>query len=224
MQALTPKVVERDGREIQWAVLDHLQLTPTGCLMKVDYGGRLMDVQAEPSFIIYDADGKELGMAIELGWEILNIPWVVPAFRQRARVASAQEEFKRFELGIDLPSLGYHMRDQTTDQNYLIKAVLVEGDLAFQAIELSVSTMELGDRRFDSGDGTILGREGLWVATKNEATGITTVSWRMKDDKPVFEPSPMAGSKKFHALSQLKPRPGWEVARPVPGAGLAEFD
>jgi hypothetical protein len=85
VQALTPRVVERDGREIQWAVLDHLQLTPTACYIKVDYGGRLLDVKAEVNYVIYDAEGKELGFAIELGWEILNIPWVVPAFMQQER-------------------------------------------------------------------------------------------------------------------------------------------
>lgn len=220
VQALIPKVVERDGREIQWAVLDHLQLTPTTCYMKVDYGGRLLDVKAEVNYVIFDAEGKELGFAIELGWEILNIPWVVPAFMQQARLATSQDELKNFTLGIDIPSLGYHMRDQTTDRNYPIKAILIEGELAFKAIELSLSTMELGDRRFDSGEGTILGREGVWVAAKNEDTGITTVSWRMKDDKPVFEPSPMAGTRKFHALSQLKPRVEWkQQPGPVGAAG-----
>ena len=210
VQALTPTVVERDGREIQWAILDHLQLTPTACYMKVDYSGHDLDVKAEVNYVIYDAEGQELGFAIELGWEILNIKWVVPAFMQRARSATNQDELKNFTLGMDLPSLGFHMPDQRTDRNYLIKAILIEGDLAFQAIELSVSTMELGDRRFDSGEGTILGWQGVWVATKNEDTGITTVSWRMKDDKPVFEPSSMAGPKKFHALSQLEPRVEWK--------------
>jgi hypothetical protein len=223
VQALTPEVVEREGREIQWAILDHLQLTPTACYMKVDYGGRLLDVKAEVNYVIYDAEGKELGFAIELGWEILNIPWVVPAFMQQARSTANQDELKNFQLCIDLPSLGYHMRDQRTDRNYLIKAILIEGDLTFQAIELSLSTIELGDRRFDSGEGTLLGREGLWVATKNEHTGITTVSWRMKDDKPVFEPSSMSGPKKFHALSQLKPRVEWKDVT-AGAAGLSEFD
>ena len=73
--------------------------------------------------------------------------------------------------------------------------------------------------------GTILGREGVWVATKNEETGITTVSWRMKDDKPVFEPSPMAGPKKFHALSHLGAQVAWKAQPgPMGAAGLSDFD
>jgi hypothetical protein len=225
VQALTPEVVERHGREIQWAVLDHLQLVPQACYMKVDYGGRDLDVKAGTTFVIHDDAGQELGMAMELGWEILNLKWVVPMFTQRARYATSQDELKGFALGMEIGPLGYHMHDERTDRKYLIKAILIEGDLTFQQNEISLSTMELGDRRLDSGEGTILGREGVWVATKNEATQITTVSWRMKDDKPIFEPSPFAGQRKFHALSQIESRVEWkDQAGPTGVAGLSEFD
>ena len=107
VEALTPKVVQREGREIQWAVLDHLQLVPQACYMKVDYGGRDLDVKAEVNFVIHDYAGQELGMAMELGWEILNLKWVVPMFMQRARSATSQDELKGFTLGMEIGPAGY---------------------------------------------------------------------------------------------------------------------
>jgi hypothetical protein len=163
-------------------------------------------------------------MAIELGWEIINLLWVVPMFMERAR-STPQDELEGFTLGMEIGPLGYYMRDQGTNQLHLIKAILIEGKISFQANGLSVTTMKLGDRRLQSGEGTILGREGVWVATKNQDSGITTVSWRTKDDKPVFEPCPMAGPKKFQALNQLGARVEWkERPAPMGAAGLSAFD
>lgn len=88
-----------------------------------------------------------------------------------------------------------------------------------------MSTTELGDRRYDSGEGRIPGRVGVWVATRNEETQTTTVSWRMKDDKPIFEPSPLAGPTKFHALTQVESGVDWnDYAGPTGPAAFSEFD
>ncbi len=44
------------------------------------------------------------------------------------------------------------------------------------------------------------------MATTDEAAGLTTISWRMKDDRPLFFEPPPQAVPKFPELARLKDR------------------
>lgn len=100
-----------------------------------------------------------------------------------------------------MEKLSYHLRDDGAAELHPILALEVQGQFAFEQTEVPFTYTELGGRHYGSGEAEIGGRPAVWVATTDQASGTTTISWRTKDDKPLF--TPPATALKFPGLAAL---------------------
>jgi hypothetical protein len=209
VQTMSPKMVKTDdGREIVQSIFaDQVQLTPSLCRLIVQHPeqGRLT-VRALADNIIYDAEGRELGFAVELAREFVNIKGIVDTFLQSAHNHPERDELKGFSVVSAIGGMNYCLRDDATGLAHPILAIEVEGSFAFQQSELAFATADLGGRRYASGQGVIFGRPGVWVATPGTESGTTTISWRLTDNKPLFDPPPPSNPPKFADLARLNDR------------------
>jgi hypothetical protein len=208
---MTPVDVRKDGELIEQSVfLDQLQLTPESMVLEVQHQhqGKIA-VTPQQDTTIYDEEGAELGSALNLARQALNVHWAVKSIQVLAHNHPEREALERVSLALDINTVGYQLRDDETGRFHPILAAHVEARLSFNQAEIRFRTTDLGGRQFGQGRGIIFDREAVWVATTNPETDETTISWRTTDDKPLFSPPPPPAPPKFHAVRELPPPPDW---------------
>lgn len=214
VSAVRPERVEVDGQQvIKSLFMDLIQLKPTACWLHVlDPGkGQLLTVAALPDNSIYDADGRELGSALELVTEVLGLRWLRESFAWDAHGHPERDALKSLSCGVTVGALGYHLRAEPAGELHAIAAIEIEGEFGFAQHELAFAVADLGGRRYGSAEASVLSRPTVWVATTDQDADKTTISWRTTDGKPLTEPpSAPVRAPQFPGLLELPvpPDPG----------------
>ena len=215
VKALQPRIIEIDGKPGTRSLFaNHVKLTPLGCLMTVQRPDGIATTGVQKDTIIFDCEGLPRGFALELAEEALNLRQVIQKLSREAPEHPERDELKSFTCEMLVGELGYCLQWEETGELHALQTMLIEGTFSFLQSELPFMATELGERRYEAGQGLLFGRPGVWVATTDENMGVTTLSWRMVDDKPLFDALPIA-THKFPELAEVIPPPGWvEVETP----------
>ncbi len=210
VEAVRPEAVEVDGELVlDKLFIDQVYLTPTVCRLHVlREDGEPLVVRAFPDNIIFDPEGNEVGTAMELSREALNLEWLSKAFLTEAHNHPGREDLKGFSCLLVVSELGYHLRNEANGRLDLIGALDLQGEFQFVQSELAFTETVLADRRFGVGEASLLGRPSIWVQTTDARAKTTKVSWRTKDDKPLREPPTTPSTQpRFLRLLELTPPP-----------------
>jgi hypothetical protein len=116
---------------------------------------------------------------------------------------------KTFEIGAEIAVLDYYLHWEASDELHLIAAMEIEGEFAYSQEELVFSVNDMANLRYGVGEASVLGHPAVWVATTNEETQTTTISWRAKDNKPFAFGTEHFQATKFPAVMNLEPPPSW---------------
>lgn len=211
VSAVRPEPVEVEGQQvIKSLFMDLIQLKQTACRLHVlDPGkGQLLAVGALPDNTIYDADGRELGSALELATEVLGLRRLREKFGREAHNHPEREALNSFTCGLDIGALGCHLRAEPAGDLHQIVAIEIEGEFHFVQQELTFALADLGGRRYGSAKAPVLNRPTVWVATTDQAAEKTTISWRTTDGKPLNELPPVpVRAPRFPGLLELPTPP-----------------
>jgi hypothetical protein len=215
VDAIRPEVVEVDGELVLGKLfVDEIEFKPTVCRLHIRrIDGEALVVRAFPDNIVFDAAGNEVGTAIELATEVLNLEWLFKSFMLEAHNHPERDALEGFSCAVVCGELGYHLRDEAIGRLDLIEAVDLQGEFQFAQNELAFTETKLANRRFGVGESTLLGRPAVWVQTTDPTAKTTKLSWRTKDDKPLREPPPVTSSlrQRFYRVHELEAPPGWPI-------------
>jgi hypothetical protein len=147
--------------------------------------------KSQPDHIVYLQDGEELGTLLEL------VEALVSATRERAmdhvkpELASISEDATRdyvLVLGADFFRIEEEqlcVRDHTVTPPELqpTEQLIIIGDALIHVSELSLSHRRLGDVSYAYAEGTVGGREALFVVTEGEKGGTATIRFRPQKEE-----------------------------------------
>ena len=220
VEAVRPEVVEVDGQPVvKRLYFDSVNLTPDSCRLRVrSPDGEAAVVAAQPNYYIYNSDGNLIGPIARLAVEAVSLDWVGTKFSVEAHSHPERDQLTRFMLDLVVGELGYCLRANETGELHTIEVLHIEGQFAHSQDEIPFTVTDLAGRRYGAGEATLIGRPTVWVATTDNGTQTTTVSWRTADDKPLLEPKP-AQPRLFPALLTLVPPPDFVVPAASPVAG-----
>lgn len=211
VDAITPKAVEKDGQAVVKSLsIGSFQMKPVTCHLYVQPPGeeaKLVNVPADIN--IYDSNGTFLGIALELAGEIMGLDFVREKIFKDARDHPEQADLKGFEFAAVIAVLNYYLRWEDSGELHLIAAIGIEGEFAYSQEELAFSLNDMANLRYGVGEAPVLGHPAVWVATTDEKSQTTTISWRAKDDKPFAFGTGHFQATKFPAVMNLKPPPVW---------------
>jgi hypothetical protein len=211
VDAVTPQAVDKDGQPIVKSLsIGHAQMKPVACRLYVQPPGEeIKQVNIPADMNIYDSSGTFLGVALELAAEIMGLDFVREKILKDARNHPERADLKAFEFAAVILDLGYYLHWEADDELHPIAAIEIEGEFAFSQEELTFSINDIGNLRYGVGEASLLGHPAIWVATTNEETQTTTISWRAKDNKPFAFGTGHFQATKFPAVMNLKPPPSW---------------
>jgi hypothetical protein len=211
VDAVTPQAVEKDGRPVVKSLfIGNIQMKPSSCRLYVQPPGEeIKPINAPADLNIYDSDGALLGIAVELAAEIMSLDFVREKMFKDARNHPERADLKSFEFGAVVINLGYYLHWDASDELHPLAGIEIEGEFVFSQDELSFSVNDMANLRYGVGEAPIMGHSAVWVATTDEETQTTTISWRAKDNKPfAFNAGPFQATK-FPAVMTLEPPPSW---------------
>jgi hypothetical protein len=211
VDAVTPQAVEEDGQlAVKSLSIGNFEMKPTSCRLLVqapDGEVRLVNVPADIN--IYDSCGTFLGIALDLASEIMSLDFVREKVFEDARNHPERADLKTFEFSAVIMNLGYCLHWEASDELHLIVGMQIEGDFTFSQEELIFSINEMANLRYGVGEAPVMGRAAVWVATTDDKSEETTISWRTKDNKPFpFSAEPFRATK-FPAVMTLEPPSSW---------------
>jgi len=190
---LIPQVVAGpDGPEIKTLFADVVRLQPMEVVATVERpNGDRGKAILEPDFVVCSADGTELGGAGELYDEILNSPASIEMVLRQAHDHPEREELKSFILGRDYSALGFYLRkDDLIVELQHILAIEVTGGVVFEQTPLKMEVRTFGEQRFAHGRTSLLGADGVVVATLDDQLDVTKMRAQFGPTKePATRPS-----------------------------------
>lgn len=189
VQALTPVFAEVDGKPMLESVYtDKLLVTPTICEMKIlRPDGTVIDHTFTPDHSIYSDAGIELGSLGELAAEALRLKWLVDYLLQRAHHSPRRSEIKGFDIEIPVATLGYHLRDVSTNELHRILHLRVAGESSFEQEEVTLAMAQLGERPYAFAETVVFGKDVVVVATQEVETKKSSFSIRTIDGSSLVD-------------------------------------
>ena len=217
VEALTPQIIEVGGHPvIRNFFVDLVQATPASCQLLVQRrNGEQLVVSVQPDYYIYDNEGAELGTAGDMVMTALGLEWVSRQLLIDAHNHPQRENLRGLVFGLTIGELGYHLREGPAGEMQNIVSISLQSTLQWSQTELLLTLNQLGSRRFESGKTTVLGREVVWVASTDEQTNTTKVSWGTGGHLP-HTPAPAPSEPPFAALRRMPAGPRTPVPFPLP--------
>ena len=186
VSVVTPEIVEgRDGPEIKTLFADMVRLQPMEVVATVERpNGERGKAILEHDFVVCSADGTELGGAGELYGEILNSEASIQMVLRQAHDHPQREELKSFVLGRDYSAFGFYLRkDEPVVELQHILSIEVTGGVVFEQTPLEMEIRKFGEQRFAHGRTSLLGTDGLVVATLDDQLDVTKMSAKFGANK-----------------------------------------
>lgn len=130
--------------------------------------GEPVEVGVGEEHRVFDAAGEELGSALQLVNEALNLDWVGMNFLLEAYNNPEPEELTGFVCSLRLDGRGYHLHWIATDELHRILELLIGGEFQYIEDPLELTLSRLGGKPYASGEGNLFGRDTIWVVTTHD--------------------------------------------------------
>jgi hypothetical protein len=211
VEALAPRIVKVDGEPLVKSIdVGKLDLRPTQCVVYVGQpDGSFVTSLAAPDAYVYDAMRAELGSLLQLTTETLQLDWLRQSYLDMAHNLTRQDEIGGFSCRVLIGEADYFMHNLDSDQMHVVLALEVSGEAAFVEEEMTFTLADLGDRRYGSGEGTLMGMPGVWVVTEDAYRPGTVVSWKVDGGKSKVELPSADEPRRFCELPELRPPDKW---------------
>ncbi|MYY83401.1 MULTISPECIES: hypothetical protein [unclassified Streptomyces] len=209
VQALTPEMVEINNRvEVRGFNLVTMSYAATGVRVRVQIGeNESILIEGEPLIDVYDANGGVLGPLSYLAQDLMNLDAIRVKLLSEARAHAEKEQVKGFSIEAAIGELGYHLMHSESGVLHRIMDVLIWGDSAVSMVKAPLTFSSLGGRVYGSAESQIAGNPAVWVATTNQETRMSRVSWQVTGAPKAEQPFGPTRPLHFHGLLRIFPAP-----------------
>jgi hypothetical protein len=210
VEAMTPELIEQDGAVVvKRLYVDHVDYSPTRCVVYVREGDDRIAVEGEPVTDVYGPDTSILGPLSYLVQDAVSLEPVRRALFVEAHNHPEKDKVTNFSLNLAIAQLGYHLQKTESGQLHRIEEVEIWGDFSVSQAEVPLTLASLGGRTYGAAEASIGGRPTAWVGTTDRAKQTTTISWQTTDAPGPPQPpiKPPVRPIHFAGLLTLFPSP-----------------